>query len=271
MKLLALATVLSLTLLPTPATQAKPLCTVMADANTGVVLLEEGDCRTRVTPASTFKIALALMGFDAGILLDGETPELPFRAGYADWGGEEWRQSTTPRRWMKHSVVWFSQQVAATLGMERLRGYTQAFGYGNADFAGDPGKNNGLERAWISSSLEVAPVEQVAFLRNLINRQLPVQPHAIDMTLAVVESWQTPGGWVVSGKTGSAYPRLADGSLDRTKGWGWFVGWAQHDGSTIVFAQLNQDERRESVSGGLRARDLLLGEWDGLVARLARP
>jgi beta-lactamase class D len=268
MKVVTFALTVCLTLVSFQPAQAKTICTIIADAETGTVLREEGDCRTRVTPASTFKIPLSLMGFDAGILTDANNPALPFKEGYADWGGENWKQPTTPLNWMKYSVVWFSQQITATLGVERLSQYAQAFDYGNADFAGDPGKDNALERAWISSSLKIAPVEQIVFLRNLINRSLPVQPHAVDMTMAIVESWKTSGGWVVSGKTGSAYPRRADQSFDRAKGWGWFVGWAEHDGRVIVFARLNQDEQRESVSGGIRARDELLQQWDDVIAAL---
>ena len=69
------------------STQAKTLCTVVSDAVGGKVLLEQGDCRTRVTPASTFKMALAVMGFDAGFLNDAHSPVLPFKEGYPDWGG----------------------------------------------------------------------------------------------------------------------------------------------------------------------------------------
>lgn len=247
---------------------AKTICTVIADAESGVVLLEQGDCRYRVTPASTFKIALSVMGFDSGFLLDAHTPTLPFKAGYADWGGDNWKQPTDPTRWLKYSVVWFSQQITAALGVETLERYALAFGYGNADFAGDAGKNNALERAWISSSLKIAPVEQVAFLRNLLNRNLPVQAHAIDMAMAIVETTSAGGGWTISGKTGAAYPRLADGSFDRAKGWGWFVGWATKEGRTLVFARLDQDENRESVSAGIRAKEAILQEWQSLVAAL---
>lgn len=245
---------------------AKTICTVIADVKTGVVLLEQGDCRSRVTPASTFKIALSVMGFDAGFLMDANTPTLPFKTGYADWGGDNWKQPTNPTRWIQYSVVWFSQQITAALGVDALHNYADAFGYGNADFSGDAGKNNALERAWISSSLKIAPVEQVAFLRNLINGNLPVQSRAIDMTIAIVETAPASGGWVISGKTGAAYPRLADGSFDRAKGWGWFVGWATKGGRTLVFARLDQDETRQSVSVGIRAKDALLQEWQGLVA-----
>ena len=57
--------------------QAATICTAMADAKTGAVLLQEGNCIDRVTPASTFKIALSLMGYDAGFLKDEHQPTLP--------------------------------------------------------------------------------------------------------------------------------------------------------------------------------------------------
>ncbi len=248
-----------------PSAQAAMLCMVVADAESSVVLKEEGDCRTRVTPASTFKVPLAVMGYDAGFLTDTTTPALPFKSGYADWGGAEWQQTTDPKRWMNYSVVWYSQRITEALGVAALEDYARRLGYGNADFAGDTGKNNALERAWISSSLKIAPVEQVAFMRNLVNRTLPVSEKAMEMTVAVLESWETPDGWTVAGKTGSAFPRLADGTLDRARGWGWFVGWAERDGRTLVFARLYQDERRHDTGGGIRARDEVLGEWDQLV------
>ena len=239
-----------------------------ADAASGDVLLEEGDCRSRVTPASTFKIALSLIGYDAGYLTGITTPVLPYRQGYPDWGGKNWTQPTDPQRWMKYSVVWYSQQITGALGGDRIERYLSAFGYGNADFAGDPGRNNGLERAWISSSLKIAPSEQVTFLRALVNRGLPVVPDAIDKTMAIVETVAVGNGWLVSGKTGTAYPRMADGSFDRARGWGWFVGWAKKGNRTVVFARLNQDERREKGSAGIRARTAFLEQWPETVARL---
>lgn len=245
--------------------QARTVCTLIADASDGRHLLEQGDCATRVTPASTFKIPLAVMGFDAGVIKDAHAPRLPFKKGYADWGGEEWRQPTDPERWLKYSVVWYSQHIARDLGADELTRYGKGFGYGNADFSGDPGKNNGLERSWISSSLKISPVEQVAFLRRLVNGALPVKPDAVEKTRAVVERFDAGDGWMLQGKTGSAFPRKADGTLDRTAGWGWFVGWAEKDGRRYVFARLDQDEKREPVSGGLRARDAVLKEWGGLI------
>lgn len=244
------------------------LCTIVADAGSGEILVEKGSgCGDRVTPASTFKIALAVMGYDAGILADAGNPVLPFRTGYPDWGGDAWRRPVGPADWMKHSVVWFSQRITERLGTERLTGYARAFGYGNADLSGDPGRNNGLERAWIASSLRISPREQAAFLGRLATSRLPVAASAIAGTKAIVER-SDRSGWAIQGKTGTAYPRRADGSFDRARAWGWYVGWAQRDGRVVAFAYLQQDEKRNPVSGGLRARDALLDAWAGLAASL---
>jgi beta-lactamase class D len=253
------------------AAHAKTVCTVVADAADGKVLLQEGDCRTRVTPASTFKIPLAVMGFDAGFLTDAQSPSIPFRKGYPDWGGAAWTQPTDPTRWMKYSVVWYSQQIAEALGVERLKSYATAFDYGNADFTGDPGKNNALERAWISSSLKISPLEQTAFLTKFINRTLPVKQQVFNEVNRIVELTSIDSGWMVHGKTGTAFPRKADGSFDRDRAWGWFVGWAEKGNRTLVFARLAQDEKKVAGSGGARARDAILTELPALLERTVGP
>lgn len=242
--------------------KAAEICTLIADGESGAVLLERGDCRTRVTPASTFKVPLAVMGYDAGFLTAPDAPVLDFQEGYPDWIAE-WRRPTDPAAWMRHSVVWYSQQVTKALGAERLSAYAGAWGYGNADFSGDPGLGNGLERAWIASSLEVSPAEQVKFLHGLFNRTLPASASAMEMTVAIVEGHRA-GEWSVKGKTGSAYPRRADRSFDRARAWGWYVGWATKGERSVVFARLNQDEERTEGPSGIRARDGFLAELAGL-------
>lgn len=146
-----------------PVVSAKVVCTTVADAATGKLLKVDGLCNQRVTPASTFKIAISLMGYDAGILSDEHAPALPFHQGYPDWI-LEWRSTTDPTRWIKNSVVWYSQQVTKSLGGGRFRRYMSAFDYGNQDVSGNPGKHDGLTYAWLSSSLKISPLEQLTFL-----------------------------------------------------------------------------------------------------------
>lgn len=249
---------------------AHTICTAVADASSGKLLMEQGDCSTRTTPASTFKIAISLMGYDSGFLKDAHNPTLEFHEDYPDWGGAAWRQPTDPARWMKYSVVWFSQQVTESLGAVRFADYTKKFEFGNADVAGDKRHPHGLTHAWIDSSLQISPLEQVAFLVKLVNHTLPVSEHAFAMTDRITEVTRL-GDWDIHGKTGTGFPANADGSDDETRGWGWFVGWTRSGGKTLVFARLIQDDgagpAREPA--GLRARDAFLAEFPDRIVPLA--
>jgi beta-lactamase class D len=233
------------------------LCTAVADAATGQMLKQEGVCDTRATAASTFKIAISLMGFDAEVLQDAHTPALSFVEGYPDWN-PVWRSTTDPAKWMQDSVVWYSQQVTTALGEERFRRYVRAFQYGNEDVSGDPGKDNGLTHAWLSSSLEISPLEQLAFLRKIVRRELPVSAHAYAMTRTLTDIGLQPSGWHVYGKTGAGASRHPDGTLVLGQPWGWFVGWATKGDRTVVFARLTKATERPSVPPGLAARDAVL-------------
>ena len=109
---------------------------------------KEGDCDKRYASCSTFKIPLSLIGFDSGILVDEMHPVWPFKEGYVDWQ-DTWKQDQTPQSWMKESCI-----------LSKLA-------YGNMDLSGDKGQSNGLTNAWLSSSLKISSLEQVAFLDKL--------------------------------------------------------------------------------------------------------
>ncbi|MEO9901911.1 class D beta-lactamase [Nisaea sp.] len=238
------------------------ICTIVLDANTGERLIDEGACETRQSPASTFKIAISLMGYDAGILQTPEQPEWPFEEGYIDWR-KAWRAPANPTRWMRESVVWYSQQVTLRLGAERYAKYVDCFSYGNRDVSGGPGNGNGLTEAWLSSSLRISPLEQVGFLRKLVRRELPVSDGAVRNTATLLKHEPQPGGWLVFGKTGTGLPRDKADRLLRGKPFGWFVGWAEHSDGSVVFARLIQEAKRPLRPAGLLARDGLLDDLFG--------
>jgi beta-lactamase class D len=237
---------------------AREVCTAVADAATGQVVIRRGDCQRQVTPASTFKIAISLMGYDSGFLKDEHRPKLPFREGYVDWRAN-WREATDPAKWMKDSVVWYSQQVTRSLGKERFAAYTRKFQYGNADVSGDA-EHDGLTLSWISSSLRISPLEQLSFLTKVVNRQLGVSAHAYDMTAKLTQFGQLPGGWSINGKTGAA------------SGFGWYVGWASKGPRTFVFARLIEKDETQApdVSAGVLARDAFVEESPALLAPLVQ-
>ncbi|QGZ33378.1 penicillin-binding transpeptidase domain-containing protein [Stappia indica] len=252
--------------------QAGVLCTMVIESQTRSVLLEEGDCAARVTPASTFKVPLAAIGYEEGVLDGAHSPVWTWARGEVDWGGDAWRGDVDPLHWMEHSVVWYSQRMARQLGRAVLEQRTSALGFGNADFSGDPGEDNGLERAWIASSLTVSGREQALFLTKLVNRTLPLSERAQAQAEALLPAHEAGAGWTLTGKPGGAYPRRADGSFDRSRGYGWFVGWAEAkgagEGRRLVFVRLVQDETRKRGSPGRRARAAFLKEWPAIAKRL---
>lgn len=177
----------------TARAEERVVCMIAIDPTATAPMIQEGDCEERISSASTFKIAISLMGFDAGIFTAPDAPEWPFKEGYADWN-PRWKRPTTPESWMRDSVVWYSQRATEQLGMERFAAYVGAFDYGNEDVSGDKGHGNGLTNAWLSSSLQISPVEQVGFLTRMIEGSLPVSPAAVASTKNLMDNGEQAGG-----------------------------------------------------------------------------
>lgn len=239
-------------------------CTLVADAATRQVVTEEGACDTRITPASTFKIAISLMGFDAGFLKSEHAPLLTYRKGDPDWS-ESWLAATDPHKWIRDSVIWYSQRVTAALGAPRFQRYATAFRFGNADVSGDPRRHDGLKWAWIDSSLQVSPREELGFLERVVRRELPVKAIAYEMTSRITAIPGEHGGWDIHGKTGTGFPLLANGRSDHAHAYGWFVGWASRGARIFVFVRQTQDASLQDGPAGMRARDAFLPALPALL------
>lgn len=217
---------------------------LLIDGATNEVLREMGPhLEERVTPCSTFKIPISLMGFDAGILQSDESPVWNFEEGDAD-DLEEWKAPHDPWLWMQHSCVWYSQKVVQQLGLELTMRYLSLFDYGNQDFSG------GLKRAWISSSLKISPREQVAFLHKLVDGRLPISHEAMELTKAILFKEELPGGWKLYGKTGY-------GSISMDEKVGWFVGWIENEGRFLLFSYHIRDHQIALEKRVPRAKDLI--------------
>lgn len=240
-------------------------CTLLIDFGSETTLLRKGDCDHRASPASSFKLPLAVMGFDAGILKSETEPAWPYRL---EFGAPKRDQKTVnPTIWERDSVLWYSQEVTRRLGMQKFGGYVSAFGYGNADLAGDPGKDNGLTHAWLASSLKISPDEQAAFILRLLANELPVSKRASGLARAVLPQFPVKDGWTVRGKTGSIYLRNSKGQFDRSRPIGWFVGWAEKEERRIVFARLVVDVKKSDGPLGPSLRDRFLSDFPELMSK----
>lgn len=191
-------------------------------------------CRTRVSPASTFKIPHALAALDSGVI---SSIDEKFTYDGKAWPRESWLRDHTLRSAMHYSVVWYFQRIAERLGAARESEYLNRFSYGNKD------SSSGLTTFWLGQSLQITPEEQQGFLLDLYQGKLQVKKSVVD---AVKEILIQPRGvvinaagehpfnapWpvdaVVSAKTGSAND--ASGRSIR-----WIVGHVQRGGRAFVF------------------------------------
>lgn len=202
-------------------------CFLLVDATTGKELQRYGgrSCAKRLAACSTFKVALAAMAYDAGVLKDESDLER--------WDGkpheiEPWNQDHGAASWMKDSVVWYSQRLTPKLGRKKLAYYLKRFGYGNRDLSG------GLEGAWLAlpgyqATLRLSVDEQAAFLRRLWSGKLKLSAHALEKTKAITRLEQTPRGYTLYGKTGSGFVGKK-GELRL----GWFVAVLERGDERLV-------------------------------------
>jgi beta-lactamase class D len=190
-------------------------------------------CRTRITPASTFKVPHALAALDAGVV----TPDEVFRYdGTGDWPLSSRRDHTLGSA-LRHSVLWYFQRIAKRLGAEREQAYLQKFEFGNMD------STSALTGFWVGGSLQVTPEEQQAFWVKLYENQLPIAASAVTTVKALIVQprgvvvnavgehpfdapW--PAGTTVSTKTGSAADRSGRGAR-------WLIGHVDKGGRQFVF------------------------------------
>lgn len=249
-----------------PAHAAEPIrCTVVLDAETGGVVLRRGSCDQAVYPQSTFKLPLAMMGYEAGILKDEHDPRWEYQAKFNRSQREQ--KTTDPTIWEKDSIVWYSQEITRRLGKQSFADYVSRFGYGNRDVSGGPGGTDGLTEAWLMSSLKISSDQQADFMRRFVTGKLPISPDAVRRTQAIVPVFDAADGWIIHGKTGSGSMRNGNGKGDGNRPIGWFVGWAENGSRKVVFARLLVDNKRHTDKPiSYTVRDSLIADLPGLAA-----
>lgn len=263
--LAALSLLIAAAFLAPRASAAEPLrCTVVLDARSGETLHRQGACGERFYPQSTFKLPLAIMGYDAGILVDAKTPRWNYQEKFK--APQRARKSFDPTGWEAESIVWYSQEVARKLGKQAFDGYVRDFGYGNGDTSGNPGKGDGLTQSWLMSSLKISVDDQVRFLRAFVTGALPVSDSARRRTMEIIPRFTAADGWQVQGKTGAGWLRDKAGKSDANRPLGWFVGWASKGDRQVVFARVLVDvkpHRNQPIS--FTVRDSLIADLPLLI------
>lgn len=172
----------------------------------------------RYPPASTFKIPHSLFALDAGIVRD------EFQV--FKWDGVErsfaaHNQDQDLRSAMRNSAVWVYSLFAEEIGEEGARQYLRKIHYGNADPSG------AQSTYWIDGNLKISAFEQIAFLKDLYQNELPFKREHQRLVKDVMIN-EAGTNWILRAKTGW------EGR------WGWWVGWVEWPSGPVFFA-LNID------------------------------
>jgi beta-lactamase class D len=174
--------------------------------------------------ASTFKVFNTLIAVEEGAI--GGADE-PLRWDGTQYEIADWNRDQTLRTAFQVSCVWCYQALARQVGAETYAAYLRQAGYGQLREPFDVGS------FWLDGALTISADQQVAFLKQVVERSLPFSANAYETLRSVMLTDVAPGyrlyaktGWSTRGKSGL----------------GWYVGYLMSAGDTWLFA-LNLDTR----------------------------
>jgi beta-lactamase class D len=173
----------------------------------------------RFVPASSFKIANALIGLSLGVVPNVDAV-IPY-TGDANPLIREWLQPMGLRGGMKVSNVPIYQALARRIGLQRMGEAIHRLGYGNEQIGND------VTTFWLRGPLAISAVEQTRFLSRLAHQMLPF-PRAAQRQVADITRIDAGPGWSLHAKTGWQNSPGA--------GVGWWVGWVQRGNRITPFA-----------------------------------
>lgn len=181
-----------------------------------------GRAQQRFVPASSFKIVNTLIGLHTGTV---ESVDIILPYGGESQPFPEWEKDMSLRDAIKVSNVPVYQELARRTGMKRMKAALTDFDYGNAE----TGKT--VDRFWLDGPLKISAVEQVDFIRRMLNGDLGVSADCLEAIQDITLLEKTPE-YELHGKTGW--------NSNRPPGIGWFVGWVKKGDAIYPFA-LNMD------------------------------
>ena len=231
----------------------KNKCLLIYEDNKFLVNQTDGNCEIRHSPCSTFKIAISLIGYDSGFLIDEKEPLINYREGYVETL-DSWRKPQNPITWIKNSCVWYSQIILRSIGYEKFFQYLNIFNYGNK-IADSNDKKNAIYDSWISSSLKISPREQIFFLKNLLNNKFTLANDSVNHTKKILYIADLDNSWKLYGKTGSCDIESQESHSMQS---GWFVGWVEKNNRKIIFANYLEDLEPKDYFVSKSAKDNLL-------------
>jgi len=195
-------------------------CLEVLDTQTGRIVRHGGaQCAKPLSPCSTYKIPNSLIALETGV---ASGPDFLLKWDGVKRARPEWNRDHTLQSAIRVSAVWYYQELARRIAMDRMQRHVDAFDYGNRDLSA------GIDRFWLGSSLRISADQQLRFLEKLQQGALPISARAQQVVRDITRQ-QWSEGVSYHGKTGSC------GSDDGTSH-GWWVGFVTRGEQRHAFA-----------------------------------
>jgi len=200
------------------------------------------------SPASTFKIANAIVGLENKVITD-ENFILPWDNIIRS--NPLWNQTQNLNSAFKNSTVWYFQEIARRIGPERMMVGLQKINYCDSTFK----INDDIDKFWLNGNLKKSLFEQIEFMDRLSLKKLKIKNKTYK-TLKLIMASDTISNSYIYSKTGWA----ANGIEDI----GWFVGYVIKENNKYVFGSLIKTKNFEKVDIARLRKEIVYSALESL-------
>ena len=176
-------------------------------------------------PASTFKIANALIGIETGRIVNEKM--------IIKWDGnvrvfangdtaKDWNKDLTMEEAFKVSAVPYFQEVARRIGKDTMQYWLDSLHYGTSKIT------TRIDTFWLDNSLKITADEQLGFVKKLYFNQLPFRKNTTQEVVKKIMLQEKNTNYSLSYKTGLGY-------RENGNALGWIVGWIEENRHPYFF------------------------------------
>ena len=189
---------------------------------------------TRFLPASTFKIVNALIALQTGVVMNENS--------IIKWDSiqrpiQNWNQDLSITKAFQYSAVPHFQQIARTIGRDKMQQWLDTLGYGNKIIG------NAIDSFWLDNSLLISPDEELGLVKKLYFGKLPFRKGVQDDVKTMMLQ-EDNSNYKISYKTGWGFSK-------ENHAIGWIVGWIEENNHPYFFS-LNLESADTNADPAIR-------------------
>lgn len=170
-------------------------------------------------PASTFKIPNTIIGLETGAI---QSDTSVFKWDGKPRSMKAWEKDLTLSEAFDVSCVPCYQQLARTIGYDKMKQYLNRFNYGAMEVTPKT-----LDKFWLEGNSKISQYQQIDFIERFYHDGLGVSEHTTN-TMKKIMVMEETENYVLAGKTGWSFQNNIDN--------GWFVGYIEVGEKVYFFA-----------------------------------